>query len=277
MHALAALTKPSGAMLAMATLMSSPACRKAGAPGLPAYAPLGAEVSWGGLRVRTWGERRDPQQIVVLLHGWGAPGDDLVPLGQVLRSSGRLFLFPEAPLVSPGGGRAWWHLDIDRLMKLRERGGERDLRQEQPQGLVEAHDKVRALIDEAKRHFGLPASQVVLGGFSQGAMLATDVALGLEATLGGLVVLSGTFLAEPRWRAQLARPVAPFPVLLSHGHDDPILPFYLAEELSAVLREARLPVTWIPFAGGHEIPREVLAETAAFLKAVSPSPTSAAP
>ena len=49
--------------------------------------------------------------LVVLLHGWGADGDDLVPLGRSLARPGTRFVVPAAPLARPGGGRAWWQLD----------------------------------------------------------------------------------------------------------------------------------------------------------------------
>src|SRR3954467_4342273 len=48
---------------------------------------------------------------VVVLHGWGAAGTDLVPLAQALKRPGVRFFVPAGPLPEMGGGRAWWHLD----------------------------------------------------------------------------------------------------------------------------------------------------------------------
>src|SRR4051812_1350032 len=103
---------PSRALVALATLASPSggACRRHGPSAAGAVAgpstPLEAVGEWAGLRVRTAGERAHPRQVVILMHGWGAPGTDLVPLARPLEAPGRLFVFPEAPLVSPGGGRA---------------------------------------------------------------------------------------------------------------------------------------------------------------------------
>jgi len=229
---------------------------------------------WGGLRVRTLGERARPQQVVVLFHGWGAPGTDLVPLGQVLAEPGRLFVFPEGPLVSPGGGRAWWHIDMARLLAARDTGAERALRREAPAGLVEARAQVGALLAEVGRRTGVPASGLVIGGFSQGAMLATDAVLASPDAAGALVVLSGSIVAEEIWldrlrpRAEGATAPAPVPVFMSHGKGDPVLPFSIADDLRGLLQAAHHEVTWVPFAGGHEIPSPVLAQLQSFLTRV---------
>ncbi len=257
-------TAPGAALVA--ALMAQTACRKTMAPSAPASEEgIAASGQWAGHTVRTAGERKRPTQVVILLHGWGAPGDDLVSLSQVLPAPGRLFVFPAAPLVSPGGGGAWWHLDINRLIAARERGQERDLRNEVPEGLAEARAGMAALVAEVQKRTQLPASAIVLGGFSQGAMLATDVALSLPEHPAAVVALSGTLLAEAQWQAWIDKLNQPMPVFLSHGLHDPILPFHLSEALRDRLQAAKQPVTWVPFSGGHEIPREVLAKLARFL------------
>ncbi|HEY8926043.1 MAG TPA: esterase [Polyangia bacterium] len=280
----------SRAAVALAALVGPalPACRRhgsstelAGSGGdlsLGADAPAAIEASgvWGGLRVRTLGERTRPRQVVVLFHGWGAPGTDLVPLGQVLAQPGRLFVFPEGPLVSPGGGRAWWHIDMARLLAARDAGNERALRREAPVGLAEARAQVAALLAEVGRRTGVPAAGLVIGGFSQGAMLATDAILTSPGTAGALVVLSGSIVAEETWRDGLrprpegASAPPPAPVFMSHGKGDPVLPFQIADDLHGLLRAAHHEVTWVPFSGGHEIPAPVLSQLQSFLSRVSP-------
>lgn len=262
---------PRRALLALAALTSPLSCRRAVMSSAESDASLEPAGTWAGLRVRTVGERRHPRQVVILLHGWGAPGTDLVPLGEVLAAPGRLLVFPEGPLVSQGGGRAWWPLDIVRLMSARERGEERALRQETPAGLPEARDQMRALVTEVTRRARVAPAAVWIGGFSQGAMLATDVALAAPDTVAGLVVLSGSLLAEPTWTARLAAMPPGFPIFMSHGRGDPVLPFGLAEALRDHAQAARQDVTWVPFDGGHEIPRLVLAKLMAFLAAHSPA------
>jgi phospholipase/carboxylesterase len=267
----------SPALLALAALMSSSTCRRIATGALVATAPgdagtaVESAATWGGLRARTVGERKHPRQVVILLHGWGAPGTDLVPLGDVLAEPGRLFVFPEGPLVSQGGGRAWWEIDMARLLAAREEGQERDLRQETPRGMAEAREQLTALVAEVTRRARVPAAAVVLGGFSQGAMLATDVALASPTSVGGLVILSGSLVSESAWTARLHASKPAFPIFMSHGRGDPVLPFRLAEALRDHLYAAGLNITWTPFPGGHEIPNGVLAKLQAFLAAAVPA------
>jgi phospholipase/carboxylesterase len=223
--------------------------------------------TWGGLRARIAGSAHDPSQIVVLLHGWGAPGTDLVPLADEIGGERRLFVFPEGPLTAPGGGRAWWPIDIARLQDELARGQQRSLREESPKELEEAHEMVLALAREVAAHVRLPLSSVVLGGFSQGAMLATDVVLAGSERFGGLVVLSGSIVKEKAWQARLSALAPGLPAFMSHGQSDPVLPFRVAEDLRDKLRAASVDLTWVPFAGGHEIPWPVLSGLRAFLDA----------
>ncbi len=205
--------------------------------------------------------------IVVLLHGFGAPGDDLVPLWRALDVPGSVrFAFPAAPLQLPwnfGGGRAWWMIDMELLQEIASgRATRADMTQSVPEGMPEARAMVRAMLDELSALLG--GGPLVLGGFSQGAMLSLDVALHDERALAGLVLLSGTLLAEVEWTAGMARRRG-LPVLQSHGTADPLLPFAVATRLRDRLVEAGLPVEFIEFPGGHEIPPRVLDRVGAFL------------
>jgi phospholipase/carboxylesterase len=84
-------------------------------------------------------------------------------------------------------------------------------------------------------------------------MLALDTALHLPESIGGLVLFSGTLLSEVEW-GRLAPRLHGVPVLLSHGRQDPLLSFPLAESLRDLLSQAGLAVDWFPFDGPHTIP-----------------------
>jgi phospholipase/carboxylesterase len=207
--------------------------------------------------------------VVVLLHGFGAPGDDLVPLGELIEApAGTRFVFPEAPLALPnpfiGMARAWWMLDLDRLEHDLARGRARDRSDEEPEGLAPAREQLCRLLDDLEQTLGASGDRVVLGGFSQGSMLACDTALRTDRPLAGLVLLSTTLLAQHVWVPAM-RGRAGVPVFQSHGRSDHLLPFSAAERLRDHLRDAGLLVTWQGFDGGHEIPAAVLAELGSFL------------
>ena len=205
--------------------------------------------------------------VVILLHGFGAPGDDLVALWKMLRVPDTVrFAFPAAPLHLPGGfadGRAWWMLDMERMARDTASGRERDLRVV-PDGLTAAREQLIAMLDALDRNWGLPAHRVFLGGFSQGAMLACDTVVRSDRAFAGLIVLSGSIMAQSEWDARWPLR-AGLPVFQSHGTDDPVLPFNTAARLRDTLRRHGLPVTWHEFRGGHEIPFPVLDRLGAFL------------
>ena len=166
------------------------------------------------------------------------------------------------------GARAWWHLDIAKLNAAIEEGQFRNLRNDLPAGLPEARRLVTGLVEAIQEEWKTPSHQLVLGGFSQGAMLATDVALRLPAPPAALNVWSGTLLCEQEW-ARLAGDRGHLSVVQSHGHTDPILPFAAAEWLRDLLIGAGLDVDFLEFPGMHTIPAQAIMRTAALLETVA--------
>ena len=231
--------------------------------------------SAGGLRVRaTGGTDRDgggTGPAVLLCHGFGAGGDDLVGLARVLDvGAGTRWFFPEAPHPVDGGGdgRAWWPIDMVAMQLAIARGDARNLTGETPDGLEPAVRALTACIDELVASHGVVRSALVIGGFSQGAMLTTEIALHAPPkTYAGLAVLSGTLLSRDRWVEAAATGAVGLHVLESHGRRDPILPFGGAEALAAMLRDAGAEVTFVPFAGQHEIPGVVMDALGSFCRA----------
>lgn len=210
--------------------------------------------------------------VVVLCHGYGAPGDDLVGLYRVLDVPRAVrFVFPQAP-HSLGGpyammgmdARAWWHIDVAALEAALAEGRARDLRKDVPVGLAEARGALSGCLDAVET--ALKPSALVLGGFSQGAMLSMDLALHDARPLAGLALLSGTFLTEDAWRPRMASRKGQ-KALVSHGSHDPLLPFSASTELKDALVEAGWAVDFVPFRGQHEIPPVVVEHLAALVSA----------
>jgi phospholipase/carboxylesterase len=201
----------------------------------------------------------DGDRTVILLHGFAAPAEDLVPLAWELRlPPGTRAVLPAAPIelgLPFADARAWWLLDAARIA----RGGGLDPA-EVPPGLAAARAQVVASLDA----LGAPAERTVIGGFSQGAMLATDVVLRTDRRFAGLIVLSGALICEREW-TELMPARRGLPIFQSHGADDPLLPFTLAMRLRALWEQAGADVSFVSFAGGHEIPPEVRAGAQAFL------------
>jgi len=218
------------------------------------------------------GGSETPTAAVVLCHGFGAPGDDLVPLFDELLSrapalSSTRFYFPAAPLELDGWGdaRAWWDLDLEAIQRL---AGDpvalREFRRQEPPGMPRARAALLKLVRDVADADALPLSRLTLGGFSQGAMIATDVALRLEEPPQGLAILSGTLLLEDTWRAK-AKARAGLRVFQAHGRGDPVLSFQAAEALRDLWLDAQAKHEFLPFDGGHTITGEALTRLARFL------------
>ncbi len=234
---------------------------------------------WGGLDCRTFDMLPPgvaPKLLTVLCHGFGAPGNDLDPLGPALfqlqpqLAEGVRFMFPAAPLsldaMGMFGGRAWWPLDMEQLAAAVEQGRFRDLRNDQPPELPAAREKLASAVQAAQEEAGLGNAETVLGGFSQGAMIATDLALRLPESPAGLCVFSGTLLNEAEWRT-LAAARGGLNVLQTHGRLDPLLPFQAAQWLCEMLTASGANVEFTAFDGPHAIPQVAMERCALFLHA----------
>jgi phospholipase/carboxylesterase len=189
------------------------------------------------------------------------------------------FLFPAAPLnldMGFGDARAWWMLDMERVTQARAQGQWDELSQEIPRGLAPARTQVQDLISLALETLSVPSQSLVLGGFSQGAMLSTDLVLHSDIPFAGLALLSGTLISKQEWLTRLPTRQG-LPVFQSHGTDDPILAFSMAQRLRDHIQTAGLPISWVEFRGGHEIPIQVLEGLGTFLQSVLNTPTQKNP
>ncbi len=195
---------------------------------------------------------------IVLLHGYCSSEKDWVPFVKSIRlPRGTRFVFPRGPETAKrtdGGpvGRAWWRLDL--AADIRDEGLGADLSAEKPPGIEHAAEAVRALL---ARQGNRTAQPFILGGFSQGAMVAAQVAFRSDEPLRALVLLSGTLVDETSWKANFARRKG-LQVFIAHGRADPILSFEAADRMQSEMAAAGIQVTWFPFDGGHETPAEVI-------------------
>ncbi len=232
--------------------------------------------------IAVWPTKTDPSCLVVLCHGFGAPGSDLVGLFEDILhhlpddSPKPAFLFPEAPidLEDEGmyGARAWWRLNMAQLMQMSASNSFDKMRDAVPDGIDEAREKLCACIEQCRTQKKLPNLQIVLGGFSQGAMLTVDTALrGNVGPIVGLLVFSGALICESRWRnAALAKPLS-IPLVQSHGIVDQILPISTGRWLHKLLHDIGCTGDLAEFQGSHTIPSEALASTAKLLASITPA------
>ncbi|MEK7389048.1 MAG: alpha/beta fold hydrolase [Elusimicrobiota bacterium] len=208
---------------------------------------------------------RDSNALVVLcLHGYGADMRDLAPLAQELRTRRPLaWLFPDAPEELDWGGRAWFPIDIAAFEESQRSGKPRPLSVGEPAGMSQARAELRSFIGE----LGVPWGKLILMGFSQGAMMAVDLALQAEEKPAGVVILSGT-IVNGASTAALAAKKKGIPFFQTHGSVDPILGFEQALELEKILQAAGWTGKLRRFEGGHGIPPDVLDDLKDWLEAM---------
>lgn len=171
-----------------------------------------------------------PRQIVLLLHGYGSKGADLIaftPAWQHLLPHA-LFLAPNAPQA--GGWRsgfAWFGLTGLSPAVLAA-------------GATGAAGAIDAFIDHKLAQYGLDERALAIVGFSQGTMMALHVGLRRPKAVASIVGYSGMLTgAADLPRQTITKP----PVLLVHGSADPVVPVAALHEAEHALRRADVPVT----------------------------------
>ncbi len=201
---------------------------------------------------------------VVLFHGYGADANDLATLSQVYKVKASVdWYFPQGFLEVPIGpmmsGRAWFELRVSDFERL----ANGDLVDE---GIRPADNKLLNKVSDWLNHLGKMYKNVVIGGFSQGAILTSHSLYRLNYSPAGLFLLSGYLIAPS------AFPTLPdslkVPFFQSHGEQDPVLPIAGARKLFTKLEDSGLKGQFVSFRGGHEIPLDVIAESQIFLNSV---------
>ena len=195
-----------------------------------------------------------PGHLVVLLHGYGADGNDLIGLAPLL---GQLmpdvvFHAPNAPQPCEGNpfGYQWFGISrLDPAIALA--------------GVQAAAPVLNAFLDETMAAYGLDEAKTVLVGFSQGTMMALHVGLRRKKQLAGIVGFSGMLAGAELLQSQLQNKP---PVLLVHGDSDDMLPHVLTQRAAETLKAAGLQVgVHIAQGVGHSIDETGLQLAARFL------------
>jgi phospholipase/carboxylesterase len=192
-----------------------------------------------------------PRQLIVLLHGRGANGQQMIEFapeaGRALPHA--VFHAPNAPEELAPGSYQWFTLGMDFARMA--------------SGARAAAAQLNAFIDAKLTEYGLPADAYALVGFSQGAMMALHIGLRRKAAPRAIIALSGLLVDPLSLRAELTHKP---PVLLIHGEQDNVVPAARSREAEKVLRANQVPVEtlFIP-ALGHSINGAALQATTGFL------------
>jgi phospholipase/carboxylesterase len=177
--------------------------------------------------------RGQAKHLVILLHGYGADGNDLLgladPLGEHLPDT--VFVAPNAPNKCSGNPFGFEWFPIPWLDGSSEEAAK--------SGMASAVDDLNAFIDKTMKDEGLGAAETMLLGFSQGTMMSLHIAPRRGEPFAGIVGFSGRLLEpETLTEATISRP----PILLVHGDQDDMVPVASLPEAADALSAAEFPV-----------------------------------
>ncbi|WP_052726669.1 alpha/beta hydrolase [Devosia epidermidihirudinis] len=177
---------------------------------------------------------KPPTQAVVLLHGYGSDGNDLIGLAPYWQGTlpDALFVAPDGPTQCDGfaSGYQWFEIDFagDRLASRQT-------------GVVNARPILTQFLSDMWAQTGITPENTILAGFSQGAMMALHVGLSLDTPLMGIIAFSGALLPPENFDAPDHKKT---PVCLVHGDMDDVVAPELSAEAHDVLTKAGYDVKY---------------------------------
>jgi len=206
----------------------------------------------------------NPEISVIWLHGLGADGNDFVPIVRELDLAGLpgiRFIFPHArtmPVTINGGYvmRAWYDIIGADLT-----------RREDESGLRASQLEVESFIAREKAR-GIPASRIVLAGFSQGCAMTIQAGLRHPEPLAGMVCLSGYVPLSDKLATERTQQSLQTPIFMAHGRHDNVVPFGRAEASRDLLVSLGYQVEWHEYAMQHSVCLEEVQAISAFFKKV---------
>jgi len=204
-----------------------------------------------------------PRAAVIWLHGLGADGHDFEPIVPELRlpaSQPVRFLFPNAPQrpVTINMGmrmRAWY--DIFQLG-----GGAEDAA-----GIRDSQAALQALIAEQAKS-GIPASRVVLAGFSQGGAIVLQTALRHPERLAGVMALSTYLPLSGTLQKERSAANGDLPIFMAHGQYDNMIGIDRAMQSRDALQALGYPLEWREYPMPHSVCPQEIADIAEFLQRI---------
>jgi phospholipase/carboxylesterase len=206
----------------------------------------------------------NPEIAIIWLHGLGADGNDFVPIVRELDLAGLpaiRFVFPHAktmPVTINGGYvmRSWYDILGTELTRREDEGG-----------LRASQLAVEALIEREKSR-GIPASRIILAGFSQGCAMTLQTGLRHPEKLAGMMCLSGYLPLAGLVGAERSEASLSTPIFMAHGVQDPVVPFARAEESRKVLESLGYGLEWHTYPMQHTLCLEELQDIAKWIRKV---------
>jgi phospholipase/carboxylesterase len=206
----------------------------------------------------------NPEIAIIWMHGLGADGNDFVPMVRELDLAGLpgiRFIFPHAktmPVTVNNGYvmRAWYDITGAELTRREDEGG-----------LRASQKDIEAFIEREKAR-GIPASRIILAGFSQGCAMTIQTGLRHPERLAGLLCLSGYVPLSAKLATERTEAAKATPIFMAHGRYDNVVPFNRAEASRDLLVSLGYRLEWHEYAMQHTLCLEEVEHISAWLKKV---------
>jgi len=201
---------------------------------------------------------------VIWLHGLGANGNDFVPIIQAFDLPSHLplrFVFPHAPFipVTINNGhvmRAWYDIHSLTTEHISDNAG------------IENSIKEVTKLIEHETTLGIPSERIILGGFSQGSVVALSLGLTYPKRLGGIIALSGYLSHRNEIQKKLTDTTRTTPIFLAHGEKDNVVPYFLGEITFQFLQKNNCQVDWHSYPIAHSVSIDEINDITHFLKKI---------
>ncbi len=185
----------------------------------------------------------DPSHRLILIHGWGADAEDLIPIGEKLKFHLQKkveIISLRAPYLHPQGiGRQWYPLFPPDWSSV-------------PLEIEKLKLRIRNIASQ-----NIPLEKTAILGFSQGGAMA--LASGSQLPMAGLICCSA--YPHPNWSPSLELP----PIFLTHGVHDEVVPPLAIDHIKEALKNNHNDLEIELFDGGHEIPEPLFHKFQIFL------------
>lgn len=205
------------------------------------------------------------KNLIVLFHGYGASMEDLLGLADVMTINKTCdWIFPNGSLEISLGmgimGRGWFPVDMAMLEQAMLTGSHRDFSSEVSAEFNEAIERSDVFFKAIKADY----EKIIVGGFSQGAMITSFLSLMNSECIDAYLCLSGTLVGRDKL-IKLLEKSKKFPFFQSHGFNDPILGMKEAQAFNDLFSYAGFKGDFVKFQGAHEIPIEVIRKGSDFI------------
>jgi phospholipase/carboxylesterase len=195
-----------------------------------------------------------PHPTILAMHGWGSNALDLMGLAPYIARGRCLTLCPQGPVeveIGAVNGYGWYQLRRGEAPDMEEMG--------------RAADRLMSFLDAALKRYPIDRRKLIVMGFSQGGVMAYNLAIRHPERFAALVALSTWFPEELAEYAGNRDALAQLPTLVQHGRADDMIEITKARQSVERLRKLKLPLTYREYDCGHEITMDAIQDLSAFL------------